>query len=286
MFLAIGIVDAIVTAIQSAMVQLADFLPALIGAIIVLIVGWFIAGLLGRLVTALLERVGFNRLADGAGITGFIDRTGVGKMSASDAFGQLVKWFFRLIFLEAAASALRLDAINSILNQIVLFIPRLVVALIVVMIGLVLGRFVGALMRGAISEADARSAQLLGTITQYVIVGFAVLIAIEQIGVATTVVNLLFGGLVAALALAFGLAFGLGGRDVAGQVWRSWAGRMQEMSAHMSASRPAIDQGQQRQPANRPQPAPTGGPAPAGASYSMSAESGPPPMQAPGERVE
>jgi hypothetical protein len=254
MFLAIGIVDATWAAIQSGLVTLVSFLPALIGALVIILIGWFIAGILGRLVTALLSRVGFDAGAERAGLAGFIRRAGAARLTASGVMGELVKWFFRLIFLEAAASALHLDAITGILNQIVLFIPNLLVALVVIMVGFLIARFVAALVRGAVGESGFGNAEVLATIAQYAIMAFAVIVAVEQIGVGTTLVNLLFGAVVGALALAVGLAFGLGGRDVAGQVWRGWYTRTQAMGA--AGERGALQGG-----------APRGamGPAPAGA---------------------
>jgi hypothetical protein len=231
MFLATGIVDATWAAIQSGLVALVSFLPALIGALLIIVIGWFVAGIVGRLATALLSRVGFDAGAERAGLAAFLRRAGASRLTASGVMGELVKWFFRLIFLEAAASALHLDAITGILNQIVLFIPNLVVAIVVVMVGFLVARLAAALVRGAVGESGLANPEVFAGITRYAIMAFAVIVAMEQIGVGTTLVNLLFGALVAALALAFGLAFGLGGRDVAGQVWRGWYSRTQTTGA-------------------------------------------------------
>lgn len=252
----VGIVDATLNAIQAGLVALVSFIPALIGAILILIVGWIIAGVLGRLVTMLLGRVGFDQASERAGITGFIRQSGARDMTPSGVFGWLVKWFVRLIFLEAAAAALRLEAITNIINQIILFIPNLVVALVVLWIGFLAGRFVGALVRGATAQAGFDRPGLLAGIAQYAIVAFAVVVAVEQIGVATSLVNLLFAAVVGALALAFALAFGLGGREVAGQVWRTWYGRMQQLGPQGSGGQQTAlrGEGTQRQ---TPPPQPT-----------------------------
>lgn len=231
MYLAAGIADATWAAAQSGLVALVSFLPALFGALLIVVIGWFIAGVLGRLATVLLSRIGFDEGAERAGLAGFIRRAGALRLTASGVMGELVRWFFRLIFLEAAASALHLDAITGILNQIVLFIPNLVIALVVIMIGFLVARFVAALVRGAVGESGIGNAAVVAAVVRYAIMAFAVIVALEQIGVGTTLVNLLFGALVAALALALGLAFGLGGRDVAGQMWRGWYARTQAMGA-------------------------------------------------------
>jgi len=231
MYLAIGIVSATGTAIESGLLALVSFLPALIGALLILVVGWFVAGLIGGLTAALLSRVGFDHGAERAGLAGFMRRAGATRITASGVIGELTKWFFRLIFLEAAAAALRLDAVTGILDRVILFIPNLVVALVVVVVGFVIARFVAALVRGAVGDAGVGNAELLARIVQYGIMAFTVIVAMRQVGIASTLVDLLFSALVGALALAFGLAFGLGGRDVAGHVWYGWYTRAEAMGA-------------------------------------------------------
>jgi hypothetical protein len=249
MFLA----NAIVTAVQGGLASLVGFLPALIAAILIMTAGWFVGGALGNLVTTLLRRIGFDNAAARAGVVRFMQQAGVWQMTAAGVVGLLVKWFFRLIFLEAAASAVRLDAVTDVVNRIVLFIPNLVVALIVLMAGLLLARFAGGLARAGATQAGFDSPSLLGSVAQYAIIGFAVIVAVEQIGIATALINMLFAALVGALALAFGLAFGLGGREVAGQVWRHWYARAQELAPQLeAAARPALHDA--AQPSSSPSP--------------------------------
>jgi hypothetical protein len=232
--------DAVMLSITAALVTFLSFIPAIIGAIIILVVGWIIAGILGRVVTMVLEKVGFERAAARTGVSDFMHRAGVRDARGSRVIGELVKWFVRLLFLEAAAEAVHLTAITQILNQIVLFIPNLIVALIVLMIGALIARFVGDLVRGSASEMGFTSPNLFATIARVAIIAFAVLIAVNQIGIAATLINTLFGGLVFALALALGLAFGLGGRDTAAQMWQRWYTRGRELGPRLEqAAQPA-----------------------------------------------
>jgi hypothetical protein len=232
--------DAVMLSITAALVTFLSFIPAIIGAIIILIVGWIIAGILGRVVTVVLEKIGFERAAARTGVSGFMHRAGVQDARASRVIGELVKWFVRLLFLEAAAEAVHLTAVTQILNQIVLFIPNLIVALIVLMIGALIARFVSDLVRGSASEMGFSSPNLLASIARVAIMAFAVLIAVNQIGIAATLINTLFGGLVFALALALGLAFGLGGRDTAAQMWQGWYQRGRELGPRLEqAAQPA-----------------------------------------------
>src|SRR5579859_6738688 len=174
MFLATGIVDATWTAIQSGLVALVSFLPALVGALLIIATGWFVAGIVGRLAAALLGKIGFDAGAERAGMAAFLRRAGASRLTASGVMGELVKWFFRLIFLEAAASALHLDAITGILDQIILFIPNLLVALVVVMVGFLAARFAAALVRGAAGESGLGNPEMFAGITRYAIMAFAV----------------------------------------------------------------------------------------------------------------
>src|ERR1700716_3420998 len=224
-----GWFDAVMLSITAALVTFLSFIPAITGAVIILVIGWIIAGFLGRLVPMILSPGGVDRGGAGTGVADFMVRAGWREGGAPRLMGELVKWFVRLLFLEAAAEAVHLTAVTAILNQIVLFIPNLIVALIVLMIGALIARFVGDLVRGSASEMGFSSPNLLAGVARVAIIAFAVIIAVNQIGIAATLINTLFGGLVLALALALGLAFGLGGRDTAAQMWQRWYERGREL---------------------------------------------------------
>lgn len=249
-----GWFDAVMLSITAALVTFLSFLPAIIGAIIILVVGWLLAGFVGKLVTMFLDKIGFERAAQRTGVSNFIARTGTQDTRVSRLIGELVKWFIRLIFLEAAAEAVHLTAVTQVLNQIVLFIPNLIVALIVLMVGALIARFVGDLVRGSASEMGFGNPNLLATLARVAIIAFAVIVAVNQIGVAAALVNTLFAGLVFAIALAAGLAFGLGGRDTASRMWQSWYTRGQEMA-------PRLEQAAQTSAARVQEPAPERAPA-------------------------
>jgi hypothetical protein len=114
-----GWLDAVMVSLTAALITFLSFIPALIGAIIILVVGWVLSGLLARLLVGILERVGFERAAETTGVSDFIARTGVRDARASRVVGELVKWFIRLIFIEAAATALQLTAVTDVINRVV-----------------------------------------------------------------------------------------------------------------------------------------------------------------------
>ena len=137
------------------------------------------------------------------------------RRDASGFLADLVKWFIRLIVLVSAFDALGLPAVSQVLEQLLLWIPNLVVALVILVIAGLAANALGSLIRGATAEAKLGNLEVLATIARVAVWGFAIVIAVNQVGIATTLVNTLFMGLVGALALALGLAFGLGGRETA-----------------------------------------------------------------------
>jgi hypothetical protein len=212
--------QAFLTAISNAFSKLFGFLPDLIGALLILWIGWIVAGWLSKLVANVLRKVRFNEAANKAGLSGAIQSAGV-RQDASGVMAEVVKWFFRLIALVAAFSVLQLPALTAALTGILDFIPNLFVALVIVLIGGLIANFAKDFVRGAASSAGFSNANLVSNIARYAILYVAVIAALGQIGIAATVINTLFIGTIAALALALGLAFGLGGRDVAARMWEN-----------------------------------------------------------------
>ncbi|MEO8246624.1 MAG: hypothetical protein ABI622_05835 [Chloroflexota bacterium] len=225
--------DAVMVSVTTALQNFIGFLPALVGAIIILVIGWIVAGLLARLVESGLKRVGFERAATSTGISSMIQRSG-STFTASAVVAEIVKWFIRLIAIQAAASVLGLDQISAIINAILLWLPNLVVAIAILVIGALIAGFVARLVQGTTGQMGFSNPELLGNIARYAILTFAVIAAINQLGIAETVVNTVFIGAVATVALATGLAFGLGGQQTAGRITESWYTRGQAASARVA----------------------------------------------------
>jgi hypothetical protein len=225
--------DAVFLSLSNAQNSVLAAIPLVIGALIIIVIGWIIAGALARLVTEVLARAGADRLfaEHGGQVYGARSR----EIKPSVVAGELVKWLVRLVFLVAAANVLGLTQVSELLNDVLLWIPNLIVAAIILLVAPLLARFVrGAIEVGA-GQMGFTNAPLLGRIAEVAIIAFAVIIAINQIGIAANLVNTLFIGVVAALALAFGLAFGLGGRDVAAQLTQSWYEQSQATAARVRA---------------------------------------------------
>lgn len=225
--------DAVMISATEALQNLLGFLPALIGAILILILGWIIAGILAGLIEKGLQAVGFERAAQSTGIAGFIEKAGSG-WTASKVVAEIVKWFIRLIAIQAAASILGLTQISQVINAILLWLPNLVVAIVIIVIGALFANFVAGIVRGSAAEMGFSTPNLLANIARYAIIGFAAVAAFNQLGIAPTVVNTLFIGLVATLVLGFGLAFGLGGQQTAARITEGWYQKGRETTSKVA----------------------------------------------------
>lgn len=197
-------------------------IPRVLGFLVILLVGWFIASAIAAGVAALLRKVKFNDLAKRSGLSEFVQNMGVDTDAAGFLAG-IAKWFIRLIALVVAFDALGLPAVSQVLQQLLLWLPNLVVALVILVLGGLAANAVANLVRGATAEADVENPNLFATIAKAAVWGFAIVVAVNQLGIAETLVNTLFIGVVGALALALGLAFGLGGRETAAQYVQRWS---------------------------------------------------------------
>jgi len=219
-------------------------LPSIVGALLLLVIGWIVAGFVGGLVARLLRKVGVDQLATKAGITAFLQRARL-KLDAPGLVGGIITWYVRLIFVVMAANAVGITAVSEVLGQIIAFIPNLLVALLILGAFAWLAGVTRNLVLGATESAAVPNSGALATIAYATVLGFGIVAAASQIGVAATLINILFTGIVAALALATGLAFGLGGREEAAQVLKSWHGQATSaMDRHQPARASVATDGQ------------------------------------------
>ena len=231
---------AIFNALANAVNLILTFIPRLIGFLVILIVGLIIAAVVSKALTFLLRKVGFDRLAERIGLTRFDQRMGV-HLDPAGVLGKVVYWFILLIFLVPAADALGLPAVSNILNTLVAYIPNVFVAILVLFLGTLAATFVADIVRGATASANIGNPSIFAAIARWAIIGFAALVALEQLKIAPDLINELFGAMVAAVALAFGLAFGLGGHETA----RRWLARgestVSDAASQVAAQQPSTN---------------------------------------------
>jgi hypothetical protein len=212
---------SIKTSFSQAIGATLAWLPRLIAFILIVLVGWIVSALLARGIARVLRMIKFNEVMARIGVGGFLGRMREG-LDASGLVAGAVKWIVRFIVLLVAFDALGLPAISDVLRQFLIWVPNLVVAIAVLVLAGIGARALGGLVRGTASEAGFRNPDTLANVAKTAVWIFAVVIAVNQVGIGQMLVNTLFTGAVFALALAGGLAFGLGGRDLASRKLDDW----------------------------------------------------------------
>lgn len=205
--------NAIVTSFQKAWASVAAFVPQFVSAVVVFILGWIIASVLGRLVNDVVRALQVDTLLKRLDVDRVLERGGI-RLNSGAFVGALVKWFIVIVFLLAAANILGLSQVSDFLRQVLLYIPNVVVAAVILVIAIKVAEVVERAARSSVESMGMRGA-VVGVMVRWAIWIFALVAALLQLGIATLLIQTLITGLVAMLALAFGLAFGLGGKDVA-----------------------------------------------------------------------
>ncbi len=206
--------DVILLSLQNLWQGFVFFLPSLIGAIVIFFIGLVIAAGLSKIVEKLIDALKLDRLLDQMGIGRVLERADL-RLRSGRFVGVLVQWFFIIVTLLAVSDILRLAAFSDFLKQVLIYMPNVVIAVLIMLAGVVVAAFSAKVVRASVMAARLHAAHFLGALTRWSILIFAFLAALSQLGIAGALVNTLIMGFVAMLALAGGLAFGLGGRDVA-----------------------------------------------------------------------
>jgi hypothetical protein len=207
--------------------QVLLYVPKLISALTILIIGYIIARIVRGLVTKGLRLVHFDQVADRAGITAMLQRAGT-RMDGARLLGTIAFWWIFLMFIVNALDALALPTITAYLSLLLGYIPRLFVAFLIVVVGALIANVVAGAVRGATAETGLTTAGLLSSLARWFILLFALLTAVTELGIAQSMIFILFASAVGMVALAGGLAFGLGGRETAAQIVNSWYSRNQQ----------------------------------------------------------
>ena len=218
---------ALMSSLTAAMAMLFSAVPKILGFLIIILAGWLVASLVEKAVAATLRTVHFNDLAERSGLADFVRKMGT-DTDSSGMIGAVTKWFIRLIALVVAFDALGLPAVSDVLRQLLMWLPNVVVAMVVLVIGGLAARALSNIVRGAAAEGGLGNPDMLAKVASTLVWAFAIVVAVNQIGIATELVNTLFMAFVGAIALAIGLSFGLGGRETASEIVRLWWRRGRE----------------------------------------------------------
>ncbi len=209
--------DVLVDSFQQLWIGIISFIPKLIIALIIFIAGWIIAVALGRLVSQIIKAFKVDRALQAIGAEATLLKAGF-KLDSGAFIGGLVKWFFIVVFLVASVDVLGLREVNAFLRDVVLlYLPNVIVAALILVVAAFIADVVKRIVVGSAKAAEVPSATMMGGVAKWAIWVFAILAALYQLGIAGVFAQTIFTGFVAMLAIAGGLAFGLGGKDAASQ---------------------------------------------------------------------
>jgi len=206
--------DTVVLATQDAWARILSFIPNLVGAFVIILVGLLVAYVFKWIVVQILSAIRLQTLSDKVKFTDILNKMGI-KQGVSELLGNMVKWVTIIVFLVPALEVLGLTQIGDVLTVVLGYLPKVIVAGFLVFVGIIIAEIIAHLVKGTAITIGASTAQILATIAKYAVLIFVSLLALEELGVATNFLLTLFTGFVAMVAIAGGIAFGLGGRDAA-----------------------------------------------------------------------
>lgn len=206
----------LVDPVKAMSVKIWGYIPAIAGAIVILVVGWLIAKFIEAIVARVLKAVKLDAASEKAGIANVLAQGEI-KLTLSELIGAIVYWLIILVVIATTLDALNLKIASELMSRLVGYVPSILAAVFILILGAFLANFVGAIVRTATGNAGIKSGKLLAQITQTIIMIFAVIIAIEQLQIATTLIVLSVNIILISIGLGIALAFGLGCKDIAGK---------------------------------------------------------------------
>lgn len=209
--------QSLVTAMTALWTKVANFIPNLFGALVVVLLGFVVAKLLDALLSRLLAKLGLDRLMAGTGLTKLMGRAGI-RVPISTLVGKIVYWFVLLIFLVSAAESLGLQRVSATLDVLALYLPKVFGAVLVLLVGVLLAQLVNGIVRGAAEGVGIEYAGGLGRVAQWLVIVISISVAISQLEIKTDLLNHVIVIALITVGLAVALAMGLGSRDIAGQI--------------------------------------------------------------------
>jgi hypothetical protein len=222
------IIDDLATAVSTALLNsiaaFINYIPSLVGGLVVLIVGLVVAAVAYRVVFGILKMFQVEK---------FLARYGLVKLEGhnvdwSEILAELVRWCLIIIFLVPTLQAWKLDAVNVVLNRVILYIPNVIVAVVLAIVGMVFAKLAYRLAHGASQNMGTHLAHSVGLVAQWSIMIFVGFLVLHQLGVAQELLRILFGGIVAMFTIAGGLAFGLGGQGTAREILEAIAKKFRQ----------------------------------------------------------
>ena len=205
--------------LRVSFLQIVEFIPALLGASVILLAGYLLAKLIEKVILRILRRLGLNQLLEKGGVMQAVEHSGT-HLDPSRVISQLVFWFIMFAVILLAGNALGLESLANVFSELVSYIPSVIAAIVIMIVGIVLGNFVGGLIMA--SAGGLHGGPALARVGRIGVIVLAIFMALQELGIATDIVTTAFALLFGAIALAMALSFGLGNRDLAGEITREW----------------------------------------------------------------
>lgn len=213
--------DSLLEPLRATLGQIIAFLPTVAFAVVIVIAGWLLAKTARFALVKSLRAINFNVLTERAGLDEFLRQGGI-RSDTTDIFGVLVYWLVVLAALVIAFNTLGMNYITDLLRQVVMFVPRLMVALVILAFGAYFARFIAGAVMAYCRNIGVQDGDILGRLAQYAILAFVVLIALEQMQIGGDIVRMSFLILLGGVVFAFALAFGIGGQHWAAELLDRW----------------------------------------------------------------
>jgi hypothetical protein len=207
--------DVLTASFQNLWLGIVAFVPNIIVAIIIFVLGWLVGAALGRIIAQVIKSIKLDAALKNTGLNEAVERAGF-TLDSGAFLGMLVQWFFIIVFLMASLEVLGLTQVNLFLQNVVLaYLPQVIVAALILIVGAVVAQVAKDLVGGAAKAAGVHGAGFAGSVAMWAVWIFSIIAALDQLQVAQAFIQTLYTGVIIAVSLAVGLAFGLGGQDAA-----------------------------------------------------------------------
>ena len=212
---------SVALASNQVLLGIVGFLPNILGALVLFLIGWIVAGWLKNLVSKIVNITKLDSLIKNPAVTDFLKNAQVSH-KIEDVIGEVVRWLVLILFFVAGVNVLGITSISLFLNSILSAIPTLIAAVLTLVIGVVVAGFLEKMVKGSLGSSDPSMSRLVGKAVSYAIMTFFVLAALSQLGIASYFINTVFTGFILAVALALGIGLGFGSKDLIKKLLETW----------------------------------------------------------------
>lgn len=213
--------EAVFVAAANIFTQFFNFLPSLFGALLIFVLGLILAKWAKAIIVKVLSAVKLDKVLRKIGLEPFLSQADI-KLKSEVIIGEIARWLIIIVFFIAGVNVLGLTTIGSVLASVLSYVPTIVSAILILTIGVLLAGLIESLIKGTVNQIDPKTGRLLSKVASYLVIVVAALAAINELGIAQSLINILFIGIITTLALGIGLAIGLGAKDLASKMLMDW----------------------------------------------------------------